>query len=102
MSTVYTLSGVVAAVKAPYVQSNGREHRDLVVENEVECTPPRTQPVVVGFSGRRVALLDGLRIGDRVTVSFGISGRVVVGRDSVPRHVVSLYGLGLTVEPPHP
>lgn len=99
MSNVYKISGVVAAVKAPYVQRNGKPHRDLVIENEIPGSPgspPRKQPVLIGFSGHRVALLDGLQILDRVTVSFGISGRTVFSsRDGLPHHAVSLYGLAV-------
>ncbi len=94
MSNVYKMQGVVSAVKAPYIQGNGKEHRDLVIENEIPGDPPRKQPVLIGFSGRRVALLDGLQILDRVTVTFGISCRVVFShRDNLPHHCVSLYGL---------
>ena len=102
MSNVYKISGVVSSVRAPYIQRNGKPHRDLVIENEIPGTlvsPPRKQPVLIGFSGPRVALLDGLQILDRVTVSFGISGRIVFSsRDSAPHHAVSLYGLAVTRE----
>ena len=98
MSTTYQMHGVVAAVKQPWIGRNCKPRRDLVIENEIHGDPPRKQPVRFGFSGERVGLLDHLQILDRVVVTFGISCRTVVGRDSIPRHVVHLYGLDVQIE----
>ncbi len=98
MSNTYQMHGIVSDVKAPWVGRTGKPRRDLVIEQEIPGDPPRRQFVRFGFSGELVGLLDNLQILDRVVVTFGISCRPVVGRDSIPRHYVHLYGLDVRPE----
>lgn len=100
MSTVYHLRATVAAIKPSRTTASGTVRRDLVLSDPVGRTG-RLQPILVGFTGDRTTLLDDLEIGDYVEIDFGISGHIDP-RPPVPRHIVSLYGLGVIKLPAPP
>ena len=73
----YDLKGTVKVVQEPQTFASGFSKRELVVTVEDGKYP---QDINVEFMQDKVGLLDGLDVGDKVTVHFDIRGREYNGR----------------------
>lgn len=80
----YEFTGTVKIMKPKQTFASGFEKREIVVTSEGERFP---QDVAFSFAKERMALLDNVKEGDRVKISFDISGREYNGR-----HFVDLRG----------
>ena len=75
----YEFTGTVKIMKPKQTFASGFEKREIVVTSEGERFP---QDVAFSFAKERMALLDNVKEGDRVKISFDISGREYNGRHS--------------------
>lgn len=80
----YEFIGTVKIMKPKQTFASGFEKREIVVTSEGERFP---QDVAFSFAKDRMALLDTVKEGDRVKITFDISGREYNGR-----HFVDLRG----------
>lgn len=80
----YEFTGIVKMLKPKQSFASGFEKREVVVTSEGERYP---QDVAFEFVKDRMGLLDSVKEGDRVKISFDIRGREYNGR-----HFVSLNG----------
>lgn len=80
----YEFTGTVKIMKPKQTFPSGFEKREIVVTSEEERYP---QDVAFSFAKERINLLDSVKEGDRVKITFDISGREYNGR-----HFVDLRG----------
>lgn len=83
----YEMTGTVQLVKDTQTFPSGFQKRELVVQNDEDRFP---SPVMFSFTKERIPLLDDVKQGERVKVSFDIRGREYNGR-----HFVDLNGFRL-------
>ncbi len=83
----YEMTGTVQLVKDTQTFPSGFQKRELVMQNDEDRFP---SPVMISFTKERIALLDNVKQGERVKVSFDIRGREYNGR-----HFVDLNGFRL-------
>lgn len=81
----YEFTGVVKAIKPVMTFASGFAKREAVIRSEEERYP---QDVPFEFTKDRMNLLDTVKEGDRVTVSFDIRGNE--SRQQPGRYFVSL------------
>jgi len=74
---MFEFSGVVKAILDPKTFDSGFTVREFVVENPDDKYP---KPIAFQTKQDKVALLDSLSVGDKVTVSFDLDGREWQGK----------------------
>lgn len=84
---LFNIKGVVKSVGAEQQISQTFSKRELIVN---ETVGQREQPIMFEATQDRMSLLDGLKAGDEVNVSFYINGREWTARDGTVKHFVSL------------
>ena len=72
MSTAYEMTGTVKIIKDTMTFPSGFTKREFVITTEDERFP---QPIQFSCLKDRTALLDNIKVGERVKVSFDIRGR---------------------------
>lgn len=80
----YEFTGTVKMLKPKQTFASGFEKREVVVTSEGERYP---QDIAFEFVKERMSLLDSVKEGDRVKISFDLRGREYNGR-----HFISLNG----------
>ena len=85
---LYTLEGVVSAVKDIQTFDSGFQKREFVVSVQ---DGQYAQEIALEVTKERCDALDGLAIGQAVTVDFALRGREWQGR-----HFTSLYAAKIT------
>ena len=84
------IRGKIVELMPLFTSQSGFTKREAVVETGFQYP----NPVLVTFTKDRVGLLDGVAVGDFVTVTYAINGRKWDGPNGV-RYFVDVVGLGL-------
>jgi len=94
---MYEFSGKVHEVCDVQTFSSGFSKRELIVEEDGRRQYPNH--VTFNFKRENASKLDGVKVGDRVTVTFELDGRSWVDpRTNKERHFSDLVGLAVRVE----
>jgi hypothetical protein len=84
---LFNIKGIVKTVGPEQQISQSFSKRELIVN---ETVGQRDQPIMFEATQDRMSLLDGLKPGEEVNVSFYINGREWTAKDGTVRHFVSL------------